>query len=563
MATPPAGRAAVLNDPGSEVHDPQLYSTASYEETAWTRVNEHRDRAGLPLFSLKKLSGPDPALAQAAQNHADYLALNNLEISHAEVEGYAGFSGKTVGDRAETVGYAYQNIGEVISAGQGPQAGVDSLITAIYHRYSLLSPNYTEMGVGNADHPTYGNVMVINPARPQDAPSANGTIARYPAPEQNAVPVIFSSDSEIPDPVATQDLVGYPVSIHFSGDYDIQFTSFTLSQNGSLLETKLLTQTSDEHTPENVFALIPLDILNTYTTYTAHFEAQVNTEPFSTEWSFSTGPFMDTSPGKVGCIVGQSVEVAITGGTGSIKTQWNDDSIIGVQLQQGDTGITMLVTGEKIGQAEITVTDSGHQQIVPVSVLPSQDAIQLEADWNLVSLTRTPEQSNATQLFAGLKDQLTSAWKWDLSSGNGTWAVYLPGEVDQGAAYAAAKGFSTLNALHPREGCWLNMNSQSALQLNGPIPQDEAALVQGWNLIGTRGFATISIDDLLDKHTDRTHSVWTWQHSSGSSGQWAVSLPGESDGGEAYAQSKGFALLTEIQAGEGFWLNAQKGFVLE
>jgi len=48
--------------------------------------------------------------------------------------------------------------------------------------------------------------------------------------------------------------------------------------------------------------------------------------------------------------------------------------------------------------------------------------------------------------------KFVSAWKWK----DGGWAVYLPGEGDGGAAYAAAKGFDTLSSINSGEGFWVN-----------------------------------------------------------------------------------------------------------
>ena len=72
----------------------------------------------------------------------------------------------------------------------------------------------------------------------------------------------------------------------------------------------------------------------------------------------------------------------------------------------------------------------------------------------------------------------------------------------------------------------------------------------GWNLVGLKGDQGKTIDDLISGNESSIASVWKWENSS-----WAVYLPGEDDGGAAYAQSKGFALLTDIEPGEGFWVN--------
>jgi outer membrane protein assembly factor BamB len=79
-------------------------------------------------------------------------------------------------------------------------------------------------------------------------------------------------------------------------------------------------------------------------------------------------------------------------------------------------------------------------------------------------------------------------------------------------------------------------------------------LVSGWNLINLPvqpGNATITA--VLGSALTTTTSVWKWGGAS-----WAVYLPGESDGGKAYASSKGFSALATLNAGEGAWLNRQQ-----
>lgn len=77
---------------------------------------------------------------------------------------------------------------------------------------------------------------------------------------------------------------------------------------------------------------------------------------------------------------------------------------------------------------------------------------------------------------------------------------------------------------------------------------DTVALATGWNLVGTR--TQINVADTFSDST-RFTSVWKWQ-----GGTWAVRLPGNGDGGAGYAENKGFALLSSIDPGDGFWVNS-------
>jgi hypothetical protein len=72
--------------------------------------------------------------------------------------------------------------------------------------------------------------------------------------------------------------------------------------------------------------------------------------------------------------------------------------------------------------------------------------------WNLVSLKSGTPKDVATLVADEAMAGAASLWKW----GNGTWSVYLPGEVTPGA-YAQGKGFAVLGTIYPGEGFWVNM----------------------------------------------------------------------------------------------------------
>jgi pimeloyl-ACP methyl ester carboxylesterase len=82
----------------------------------------------------------------------------------------------------------------------------------------------------------------------------------------------------------------------------------------------------------------------------------------------------------------------------------------------------------------------------------------LTPGWNLVGLMATADQPPVAVTELG---SVTSVWKWATVNGQKGWAVYLPGEVDQGG-YAAAKGFGQLDAINPGEGFWVNVPATSS-----------------------------------------------------------------------------------------------------
>lgn len=76
----------------------------------------------------------------------------------------------------------------------------------------------------------------------------------------------------------------------------------------------------------------------------------------------------------------------------------------------------------------------------------------------------------------------------------------------------------------------------------------------GWNLVSAR--SSITAKDTLS-NAESFISVWKWDNNN-----WSVYLLGEDDSGAAYAESKGFELLDQINPGEGFWVNTTQEITL-
>lgn len=176
----------------------------------------------------------------------------------------------------------------------------------------------------------------------------------------------------------------------------------------------------------------------------------------------------------------------------------------------------------------------------------------IQKGWNLVSC---PVGVDLTSYFTDTT--FVSIWKWDAN--NDTWAVRLPSDTkDKGASYAQAKGFAFLSSVNPGEGFWVNSNSSLNLTVQGSPGTDGLVVKKEWNLLGPKKNETLNIATLLGSNATKVISIWKWQ-----SGIWAVYLPEQTDKGKAYAEQKGFSLLSEIKPGEGFWVNAKEGFEME
>jgi len=527
-----------------------LFSTAEYQQKTLNRVNYHRALAGLEAFTVS------PILNAVSQAHADYLNLNN-ETGHEETTGKDGFTGQWPDDRCETQGYAYAGIGEVISFGNQAEDGVDALITAIYHRFILLSPGSTETGIGDAAHPTFGLVQNINPARPSGTDAAVDIITVYPSDNQTGVPLKFNSDEESPDPVYDQNTVGYPVSIQFSSDYTVSMTDFTISKDEVALSSTLLDPDGNdpnvENPSENCFSVIPLDKLNPETVYDVLFEGTVDGQAYTKQWSFTTGidPPLTASETSVTIGVGWTAEIQISGGESPYGAGWDPGM---VEVSWAALG-KLTITGLQLGETSLTMQDSLDATVeisVTIAAVTSCD-IDLAAGWNLIALCRRPSDMLVAVLLADVKDNAVSVWKWD----SGSWAVYLPGENDDGASYAAGKGFGTLSSINTGQGFWINSSIPQTLSVSGVDLSGSLTMTAGWNLAGLKKDQSKTISNLISGNASSIASVWKWD-----SGSWAVYLPGEGDGGESYAAGKDFGWLSTVNSGEGFWVNATQDFTL-
>lgn len=89
----------------------------------------------------------NPALASAAENHSRGMANNNF-FDHMDRDG------RMPGDRAELAGYAGQQIGENIAAGQGSvRKVVDGWLASPGHCANLMNPAFHELGAAYAVDP--------------------------------------------------------------------------------------------------------------------------------------------------------------------------------------------------------------------------------------------------------------------------------------------------------------------------------------------------------------------------------------------------------------------------
>jgi photosystem II stability/assembly factor-like uncharacterized protein len=133
-----------------------------------------------------------------------------------------------------------------------------------------------------------------------------------------------------------------------------------------------------------------------------------------------------------------------------------------------------------------------------------------------------------------------------------TWAAF-PDNSMSGLTVRAAKDIDTLGGL-------VYVATEGGGVFRYSILPTSISLLQGWNLVGN-SVSTPMPTAASFNDTSKIESVWKWVTQGSTIGitypTWAFYAPSQSDGGQAYASSRGYEYLSSINAGEGFWVNAK------
>ncbi len=276
-----------------------LFSDTTQQDAPATTDDMATDALNWFNFQRQEM-GLDPltrnaSLDAAASRHSLYQSINDV-ISHEQVKGKRGFTGQVLSDRLQQAGYRFNrgsySYGEVITA-TGNRSGIqaaEDLITAIYHRFVVFEPRFTEAGAGFASRPEEYIYFTTNFAANGLGPGlGKSALAVYPISNQGGVTRNFYSDREIPDPVPEKNEVGYPISVHADITSEVNVRSFTLRPRGKgAVSAKLLSHANDSKTPASAAALVPLEVLAAKTIYDVRFVGTVDDNLVERNWSFST-----------------------------------------------------------------------------------------------------------------------------------------------------------------------------------------------------------------------------------------------------------------------------------
>jgi uncharacterized protein YkwD len=121
----------------------------NFKEDILALVNQFRSQAqtcgGEAMPAVPPLT-PGDQLNQAAQLHTEDMVKNNF-FDHT------GSNSSSVGDRVSNTGYNWGAVGENIAQGSATaQATMDQWINSPGHCKNMMSPDFTQLGVGYAEN---------------------------------------------------------------------------------------------------------------------------------------------------------------------------------------------------------------------------------------------------------------------------------------------------------------------------------------------------------------------------------------------------------------------------
>ncbi|HEY4666137.1 MAG TPA: CAP domain-containing protein [Anaerolineales bacterium] len=132
----------------------------AFESALLGLINDEREAAGLPAYAQ------DGQLRTAARTHSTDMACNGF-FSHT------GSDGSSVGERVTAEGYEWTQVGELIFATsdtstEAPQRALDWWMASASHRASILSEEYSDIGIGYIHEPSspFGGYFTAVFARP-------------------------------------------------------------------------------------------------------------------------------------------------------------------------------------------------------------------------------------------------------------------------------------------------------------------------------------------------------------------------------------------------------------
>ena len=157
-----------------------------------------------------------------------------------------------------------------------------------------------------------------------------------------------------------------------------------------------------------------------------------------------------------------------------------------------------------------------------------QDSFTLKLDkgWNLISIPMQPENNSINFVLAPIDGKYLDVAAW-----NGKW-IYR--------SYAYGDWFGDLSEIEVGRGYWLNMKENANLTIEGTIVSNlDIPLKKGWNLVGMPALEPVPLPELNINYKDIATYENKWIYRSYAYGDW-------------------FGDLSELAAGNGYWVNVNE-----
>jgi len=270
------------------------------KQDALNHLNAIRAKVGLPIFKGNK------KLEEAAKYHAYYLGdvYDNYDVNLAHSEDNTNYPssyyrGKTSTDRALKAGYKTDYTGEVISFDDSNSTeSIDGLLDSLYHRIALLWNFSNEIGIGGSEKyytlQAYVHLMGDKLDRWKFLESISPRLVVYPYENQTNFSTCMQAESPDPTPDISHD-VGNPITLSFNEQKvdTVEVKSFKLYYDNNDTEVgniRLLSAGTDVNGRLSSFdyALMPLDVLQSNTTYRVEVNYVVDGKNEFKGWKFTT-----------------------------------------------------------------------------------------------------------------------------------------------------------------------------------------------------------------------------------------------------------------------------------
>lgn len=243
------------------------------------------------------------------------------------------------------------------------------------------------------------------------------------------------------------------------------------------------------YTPALIFAPLNVTVGNTYTSTGTASLTYTNVTTAILNYSSSTQivGFENVSSGTQSWPALKTINSVTISGTvngqfitsTTATTSWHVDGIGSVQMYSPN----------RLGIMEAWKLVSTNVSPPPALSPTGGTALNLTSAWNLLGNSANAPLTVASAF--GNAANVATVWKWVPATGR--WAFYTPMQADNGAAYAASKGYDFLTTINGGEGFWVNANTAFTAQLPAGIAittgnfKDQLTLPNklpaGWSLI--------------------------------------------------------------------------------